>query len=364
VLEDRSVPAVTGLHIVPSPTVAQSFLNATAAITASNVWAVGETTASAANKVETPLVEHFNGTSWSVIPTPALPPGNFGMLSGVTAIASNDVWAVGETGNISPFSALIEHWDGTAWRIVSSPTLSGGAQLNAVTAFSSSNVWAVGQSPGGFSQSNLIEHYDGTSWSVVPAPAATSGNLFGVSGTSGSDIWAVGKTGRHASVQVLHYDGTAWSTVPAPSPHFGSSLASVTALAPNNVWAVGTTNVGPTQTLIEHWDGTSWSVVPSPNGGNGTTNANNSLSSIAAVSANDIWAVGTFTNPATGLGQTLTEHWDGTSWTIIPSPNASTTGTNALLGVTALSDGTVIAVGYAISSTTQSSSTNALILSS
>jgi hypothetical protein len=66
----------------------------------------------------------------------------------------------------------------------------------------------------------------------------------------------VGAVGRHSNVEVLHWNGTAWSAVAAPSPAFDSSLRSVTALAPNNVWAVGQMNVGPTQTLIEHWDGT------------------------------------------------------------------------------------------------------------
>ena len=70
------------------------------------------------------------------------------------------------------------------------------------------------------------------------------------------------------------------------------------------------------------------------------------LTGIAAVSANDIWAVGYTTDPTTGFERTLTEHFDGTSWTIVASPNA-TTGHNTLAGVTALTDGTVVAVGTA-----------------
>src|SRR5438045_3059666 len=47
-----------------------------------------------------------------------------------------------------------------------------------------------------------------------------------------------------------------------------------------------------------------WSIVPSPNVGSG----NNSLASVAAISANDVWAVGYYT--LTDRYQTLTEHWD------------------------------------------------------
>jgi hypothetical protein len=75
------------------------------------------------------------------------------------------------------------------------------------------------------------------------------------------------------------------------------------------------------------------------------------LSGIAAVSATDIWAVGYTTDPTTGLQRTLTEHWDGTKWSVIASPNATSTGSNTLAGVTALSGGTVVAVGTAYDGT-------------
>ena len=236
--------------------------------------------------------------------------------------------------------------------------LSTSAVLNSVTVISSSNVWAVGALGSGNS-GNFIEHWDGTSWSVVAAPNnSTNGALLSVSGTSANDIWAVGRMFRHPNVEILHFDGQTWSNVAAPSPFFESVLSGVTALAPNNVWAVGETNVGPIQTLIEHWDGTSWSVVPSPNSNGGSSNGNNVLSGIAAVSATDIWAAGYTTDPSTGLQQTLTEHWDGTSWSVIASPNAAPAGSSTLAGVTALGDGTVVAVG----TISTNSNNNGLIL--
>ena len=85
---------------------------------------------------------------------------------------------------------------------------------------------------------------------------------------------------------------------------------------------------------------------------------NNVLSGIAAVSATDIWAAGYTTDPSTGLQQTLTEHWDGTSWSVIASPNAAPAGSSTLAGVTALGDGTVVAVG----TISTNSNNNGLIL--
>ena len=346
--------AVTGLHLVTSPTVTRSILTATTAIAANDIWSVGF--ANLAPNPQQLLAEHWNGSSWSVVPTPnpgGAPGGS--QFHGVAAAASNDVWAVGQTyfldANGEPLvQPLVEHWNGSAWSIVATPTFTNGGVLNAVTAISSTNVWAVGQLDG--NGGNLIEHWDGTRWSIVTAPFNSRQDaLLGVSGTSANDIWAVGRSQRHPNVEILHFNGQTWSNVAAPSPFFESVLSGVTALAPNNVWAVGETNVGPIQTLIEHWDGTSWSVVPSPNSNGGSSNGNNVLSGIAAVSATDIWAAGYTTDPSTGLQQTLTEHWDGTSWSVIASPNAAPAGSSTLAGVTALGDGTVVAVGT-ISNTT------------
>jgi hypothetical protein len=341
-LESRELlstaPASTGLHVVPSPTISRSILTATAAITPSDIWAVGFI--NLAPDPQKLLAEHWNGSSWSVVATPNPPGAGGSQFHGVAAAASNDVWAVGQTvssdANGSPmWNPLIEHWNGKTWSVVTAASPAGGAVLNAVTVISPNNVWAVG-SPGGGNGGSLIEHWDGTRWSIVAAPFTSNrGALLSVSGTSANDVWAVGRSFRHPGVEVLHFDGHTWSKVAAPSPFFDSVLTSVTAVAPNNVWAVGLTDVGPTRTLIEHWDGTAWSVVASP------TPTAGMLFGVSAVSASDIWAVGTNAN-----GQNLTEHFDGSTWSIIPSPNVGT-GSNSLSAVTTLADGTVVAVGTA-----------------
>ena len=308
--------AVTGLHFVASPTVTRSILTATTAIAPNDIWAVGF--ANLAPNPQQLLAEHWNGSSWSVVPTPN-PAGTAGgsQFHGVAAAASNDVWAVGQTltfDNTTGYTwhPLVENWNGSTWSIVATPTLAGSGELNAVTVISSNNVWAVGGLGSGGS-GNLIEHWDGTRWSVVAAPnISTSAGLLGISGTSANDIWAVGRVFRHPNVEILHFDGQTWSQVAAPNPAFDSVLTAVTAIAPNNVWAVGETDVGPVRTLIEHWDGTSWNVVPSPSPSTGTFGSN-VLTGVAAVSASDIWAVGTVVDPNTGIQHTLTEHWDGTS---------------------------------------------------
>jgi len=104
----------------------------------------------------------------------------------------------------------------------------------------------------------------------------------------------------------------AWSIVGSPSPGDYDYLNGVATISASDVWTVGQSNGinsnGIYQTLVEHWDGTSWSIVTSPNPG---TSSNN-LNAVAAVSTNDIWAVG-------ASGQPLIEHWNGTKWSIVQS---------------------------------------------
>jgi hypothetical protein len=129
------------------------------------------------------------------------------------------------------------------------------------------------------------------------------------------------------------YDGTDWTLVRTPDVGTGPNvLNAVLALAPNDVWAVGYSTATqkpppgkydvPTKTLIEHYDGTSWSVVPSPNVGPDSQYQSNRLLGITAVSSTDIWAFGSYFAASGSENQmTLVLHWDGTSWSLVPSPS-------------------------------------------
>ncbi len=125
-------------------------------------------------------------------------------------------------------TALIEHWNGASWSVVSSPRVGHGAFLSAVMAISSNDVWAAGSNN---SSGVLMEHWNGTSWSVVSSPAFTNvGPIRGISADASNDVWAIG------TATTLHWNGQTWSQVPAPSTFRGNA---VTALSPTNVWAAG-----------------------------------------------------------------------------------------------------------------------------
>ena len=136
-----------------------------------------------------------------------------------------------------------------------------------------------------------------------------------------------------------------WTGVQPPSPGgFDNNLFGVAVLSRCNAWAVGAyyndeREIG--QTLIEHWNGTAWKRVASPNP-SGTSNYN-ILNGVVALSASNAWAVGESID-GTGVHKTLIEHWTGTAWKLVPSPNPSSSG-NTLYGVGASSATNIWAVG-------------------
>ena len=315
--------AVSSPNVGTHPTT----LNSVAAITVNDVWSVGFYYPS--NMSSKTVIEHWNGTGWSVVPG-ANTGSSYSFLLGVAALSSQDVWAV---GNYLPSTSqtLIEHWNGTRWSIVPSPNISGvDNNLKAIAATSASDIWAVGYYVNSSDVNQiLIEHWDGSSWSIVSSPNAGSGgnSLWAVAASSANNVWAVGNfrsttTSTVFQTLVEHWNGSSWSIVSSPNVgSLGSSLSGVTAVSANNVWVVGSYIVAGSpsnynQTLTERWNGSTWSVVSSPDVGSNW----NILESVTNISAANVWAVGYYENSKND-GQTLTEHWNGKAWKVVSSSN-------------------------------------------
>jgi hypothetical protein len=294
-----------------------------------NVWAVGvyydETFTSHT------LTEYWENSAWTVQSSPN--PGSTGnQLNAVAGVGAGEVWAVGYfTDENLTAHTLVEYWNGI-WNVVPSPDNGkNGNYLQSVTVEASNSVWAVGYYiDENLVNQTLVEHWDGQSWTIIPSPnRGTDGSqLNGITAVSGQsiDLWAVGYSGQGNGVQTLieRWNGSAWIIVDSPNP--GTSGNYLQAIAETqtggDLWAVGYYyESGHPRTLIERWDGASWQVVPSPNVGT----VGNSLLGVSGLSANDAWAVGAYSlNNQTGTLQTLTEHWDGNAWNVVPSPNEGT----------------------------------------
>ena len=335
-------PTGPAWSIVTSPNTSTgewNFLNGVTCTSASDCWTVGYYRNSGVDQIcpgciAGTLIEHWNGTAWSIVTSPNTSATQLNYLNDVTCASASDCWAVGSYYNGSVGRTLIEHWNGTAWSIVNSPNAMGWNGLSGVTCTSASDCWAVGSYGHGDLGQTFIEHWNGTAWSIVNSPntSATQDNqLRDVTCTSASNCWAVGQYSFGRTL-TEHWNGTAWSIVRSPNTSTGHShhLLGVTCTSASECWAVGDYFTGTIEnhpaihTLIERWNGTAWSIVTSP-----TTTLFAHLREVTCASASDCWAVGDDSN------HTLTEHWNGTAWSIVTSPNAI--GPNYLKGVTCAS---------------------------
>jgi hypothetical protein len=299
-------------------------LLAASASSPTDIWAVGQSTI------------HYDGTAWTAFPTPKIDGNNTSDLAGVVDISPTLAWAGGTVniGEANPGQVILQ-WNGTAWSVFPGPKFAKGDEpsIKAMTSTSADDIWAIGSLLGDDEEQLffLFEHWNGTEWT---ARELISGDAFllGASADATNDVWAVGFNGPendNSLTLALHFDGATWKQVATPSVGSGANqLNGVLALAPNDVWAVGfTTSVAPPQeapttTLIEHYDGTSWSIVPSPNVGPNSMYQSNRLFGLTANSSTDIYAFGSyFAEDGSGQQMTLLMHWDGASWTIEPSPN-------------------------------------------
>jgi hypothetical protein len=200
---------------------------------------------------ERTLVEQWNGTTWSIVPSPNQPLTIDNALAGVTCTSASNCFAVGHYDTQLVTSTLVERWDGTAWSIVPSPNPKGStySQLSGVSCMSASNCFAVG-----IGHSTLIERWNGTIWGIVTSAnptGATGASLTDVSCPSASRCVAVGTIFRSTVVSRLveSWNGQSWSLtgVPVPSGTKVSNLSGVSCATTASCFAVGDFRLGPTR---------------------------------------------------------------------------------------------------------------------
>jgi large repetitive protein len=275
-----STNAGGGFTNVPSPNtsgISAGVLDAVSCVSASFCMATG------AYANGGPLIEQWNGSAWSVVPSPATngtPDGNPGELQGVSCTSPSSCVAVGTAGDLHN-QTLVEQWNGTSWSIVPSPNTSATVNndLDAISCTSASACTAVGAaSSSAIVAQTLIEQWNGATWSIVPSPnpvigagVSASNQLSGVSCPSASACTTVGQT------------------TSTPNPSNGPSA---------------------TQSLMEQWNGTAWSLEP-------TLSQSAGFSGVSCVTASACVAVGSTAGIAISDPTTFAQHGDDSG----PVPN-------------------------------------------
>jgi hypothetical protein len=312
--------------IVATPNVGNSVtrLRAVTSLSANDAWSVGLWRDNPAGRG--PLVLRWDGSIWSRTDLPDTGElGAYPETEGVDAAPNGDVWVVGNVTTTYPTYnlPLALRWREGSWDQVETVTLrpqtvypfaARGGSFYEVDALASDDIWAVGQAAGfgdgGATTAPLAAHWDGSGWTDVEVPRISNRHhqLSDVFAISHDDVWAVGDYRNVAAAfhaVTYHWDGSEWSHVHSPIEDMSESgLDDVVATGPNDVWAVGgASDVG---VVLMHWDGSHWSLVQSPP---------NSGGSLAAVGPDDLWMSGW-----NGFW-----HWDGATWTEVPAsvPGAS-----------------------------------------
>jgi hypothetical protein len=314
-------------------------LNGVAVVSPTEAWAVGfEGSVENFEFVNDPVIERWNGSRWSLV---RLSIGH-GQLADVEAVAADDVWAVGQSGQEDEATPLALHWNGTSWKETSPPFVERGYLLD-VSATASYDVWAVGIVTGTFE--TLVAHWNGAAWSYLdhPSPVSDFVNLGSVLARGPADVWIAGNAQRGETKQVPfseHWDGKRWTVVPMPNA--GAQGASIDDLAASRdgLWAMGHLRIDDftTRTLTQRWNGRAWEIVESPTPGS----SGQLLGAVAA--GPHVWAVGSFSDVGSDA-RTLTMRYGAHGWKVVPSPNVGALG-NMVLDADAGPDDELWAVGF------------------
>ena len=177
----------------------------------------------------------------------------------------------------------------------------------------------------------VLANWNGHKWTGTTGPTvAAPSALSSVTCASTSNCWAVGTAGKLKSL-ILHWNGLEWTLVNSAVEDY--VLLSVACSAVSSCWLVGSPPV------IERWNGATRVIAPPSR-----LPASSQLLSVACGKATSCWAVG-----VTGQNHddTLAEHWNGSSWKLVPTPGPvgqggycplSTASAHRLVGLSAITE--------------------------
>jgi hypothetical protein len=237
-----------------------------------DAWAVGF------GKRSAPAIIHWDGRTWSAQDAPVFPQSD---LLGVSAAWADDVWAVGSTGVGSQAHggvdrALILRLREGAWAHVRGADTPGIGSLLTDVAPGPGGVWAVGSWLGPERRYHpLAERWDGSAWRIVSTPTGDDDELLSAVAAIDGTVWAVGWSWSDTGTRsiVLRSDGTSWSDESLPGATGARMQVTDVEASGDGVVVVGraVNDEGIRRPVAFRWDGSGWTeiAVTSPGAGNG-----------------------------------------------------------------------------------------------
>ena len=308
---------------------------------------------------------------WSIEPTPAVPGATSVTLTGVSCTSDSACVAVGSYVDSTKFAQpLTESWNGSSWTIhpVPVPSRTFTASLLAVSCTSPDACTAVGSyanTPIYINGAPLAERWNGSSWSMqlppddpdFPGQNHSTISLNAVSCTSATACTAVGDDNGDGNWNSFAevWDGSTWVFQRPPQHQIDAGgdtsnfLNGISCLSPGACETDGSDGTLYTGygTVAQVWDGTSWSVQPTPDDADTTHTGTPSLQAVSCADSEACTAVGATTVAAGGStsGTALAERWDGADWAIQPTANVAGRGFAQLNGVACPNQSVCVAAG-------------------
>ena len=234
--------------------------------------------------------------------------GNF---SQIAAISQTNIWAVGDLrgkkGN-TIYQPFIRHYTGSGWTTVTIPG-SPKFESDQVSASAANNVWVLGFTPSSVAHS-MVYRYDGSHWHKIPVPAETA--LEGAVALGPNNVWALGSSatifapGSSVSATVFHWNGAKWRGY---SLDKGALVPeSISASKWNNVWIAGAVRAGPAERAVAYrWNGTGWHNA-------GLPRVLNDNPRVSVFSRANVWIGWSAADRYHAM------HWDGQHWHTLAIP--------------------------------------------
>jgi hypothetical protein len=287
----------------------------------------------------------------SAAASPSLRPAADHSLAAVACTDASNCWAVGDYGpNDVIYSGLVEHWNGAKWVSWKAPNPTTATALYGVSCVTASDCWAAGSASSGppsDSYSPVAEYWDGHVWqAATPLSPSAFSSFDAVDCTSRTNCWYVGSSYGLALIERwadVTNKGPEWFVEITPSPRgvTRSSFTSVTCATASDCWAMGyyrnSSNVD--RALAERWNGSKWTLEPTPNLSGSTLSI---LDGVACTSRTNCWAIGYYANRS-DVDAALAEQWNGTKWKVKAIPGASR---SVLNGIACTGSKNCTAIGY------------------